>query len=493
MPVRYMQMAADPAAVEFSERHAGRVITFNRPLLEDGMMDDIYGKIEEWDKDPATNVIIMKSGNRAGSVFCGGLDMADIKTPDGLSPDWSNLLKKRLTKLYRLSHRLATLDTPLICVMDGLTPGLASHHIPADRIDALVERLCGLKNSDIRFADVVTEELSDAAPSVEEWSSWSLGGELLDSINRCFGKRTVGDIIKALEKENSLWSTETLAFLSKRSPTFLEYTVQALRKGKDMDLSTSMKMEAAATLELMKYPDFAMSLVREGNLKPEWSPSLEEVVGRTAKQAKNAVAVFFPDLSVFRGFTHEGGDGSEVEILSSDRTYSQYVHRSVTGLATEEDVRKVVTGEAAGLGDFALTHDEVINFFHEIWGSFLHPITLAPLSTPPSQTPPRTDTDEAEPVILEEEDGRENRKRPRPADMRGAVTKASQQPEIRDFFPGKFMQPQLDDPSVQASRLGRGRKRETWGLRQRVVNVVLRRCDVDANGFLSWRDQSESR
>ncbi|KAJ3129365.1 hypothetical protein HK101_005238 [Irineochytrium annulatum] len=331
--------------------------------------------------------------------------------------------------------------------VEGVQAGLATHRVAGgmDAVEALVRRLVGLGTSDLRHVDVGVEAFSGDAPSVEDWDGWSLGGELLEAVRRCFAGGSLEAVVRSLEAENSLWSTETLAFLHLRPPSVLEVTLEAVRRGRKLDLASCLRMERLAALRLLSTQDVRASLAAavSGGPQPKWEPTLEDHMNKHGKKRKDFVSLFFnPPSEVESQRLLDTAPPPDLKVLQ--RTYTEYPHRTVTGLPTEEDVRKVVTGEAWGSGELALTERDAVTFLRDIWGGFLDPVSLAPLEAPPA---------------------------------RNGKNKG-------EFFPGKFMRVEEEDPSAPATRFGI--RRESWGLRQRVANVIRRRCDVK-DGYLSWR------
>jgi 3-hydroxyisobutyryl-CoA hydrolase len=58
-----------------------------------------------------------------------------------------------------------------------------------------------------------------------------------------FGKKTVEDIMAALDKEDSAWAKETKETLLKMSPSSLKITLEQVRQGAEKSIISCFKME----------------------------------------------------------------------------------------------------------------------------------------------------------------------------------------------------------------------------------------------------------
>eukprot|EP00842_Homolaphlyctis_polyrhiza_P003129 jgi/Hompol1/3817/HPOL_003363-RA len=122
--------------------------------------------------------------------------------------------------------------------------------------------------------------------------------------------------------------------------------------------------------------------------------------------------------------------------LMHDKTFSQHLHRTVTELPTVDDVRKIVTGEHPPSGNFALTKEEVINWFDNNWSTMMHH-DLTPVNN-----------------IKPESGG------------------------------NKYLVEGERDPFELESRK---RARQRWALEERVGHIIDRHCVPDKAGYLKWR------
>ncbi|RUP44016.1 ClpP/crotonase-like domain-containing protein, partial [Jimgerdemannia flammicorona] len=110
-------------------KHLGsRTFILNRPLrlnsLNLSMIRNITPQLQAWDKSDLAKVIIIKgTGHRA---FCAGGDVREIiKLLDERAPETLEFFEEE----YQLNHLIATLDTPLVAIMDGVTSTYSSRPI----------------------------------------------------------------------------------------------------------------------------------------------------------------------------------------------------------------------------------------------------------------------------------------------------------------------------------------------------------------------------
>lgn len=126
--------------------------------------------------------------------------------------------------------------------------GLATHYIPSARVPFLLEGLAGLERPTYAQVNETIEHLHyDREPSE---AVTPLSGEVRAALDSAFSQETVQGIISALQTyatgstaEVVQWAKDTLSMLEERSPTSLEVSLAAIRKGKKLDLHESFKME----------------------------------------------------------------------------------------------------------------------------------------------------------------------------------------------------------------------------------------------------------
>lgn len=387
---------------------AVRELVLNRPqklnALNIEMVRAITPELQAWEKSDLARIILLKSCGGRG--FCAG---GDVKTVVDLTEAGDPNAIKFFEEEYQLDHLIATLDTPFVAVMDGITmgggvglsvhapfriatektmfampetaigflpevggsfflsrldgqlgtylgltgkrlkatdvfySGVATHFVPSSRLPALEARLAELDDATHEMVNSAIEEFS---AELETESSFSLAGETREAIDRCFKYDTVEEIMSALEKEpQTAWTEETIKLMKKMSPTSLKVTLRQIRNGSTLSLAQCLKMEYHLVQKFLQGHDFkeGVNAVLETKSEPKWVPSqLSEVNDGKIKQD------YFDSPSPLR-----------LEMLNS-RDFKKYPHRKYM-LPSEEDIKRVVTGEAADVGNYALNRQQVVD------------------------------------------------------------------------------------------------------------------------------------
>lgn len=228
---------------------------------------------------------------------------------------------------------------------DVLYAGIATHFVPSSRLAALEARLSELDQANF---DMVNSAIEEFSAELDSEPGFSLGGEKRQVIDRCFKFDTVGEIVQALEKETAEpeFVQETLKLLHSMSPTSLKVTLQQIRNGASLSLAQCFKMEYHLVQKFLQDHDFkegvtATLVTRE---KPQWKPSrLADVDDKKLKSN------YFDSPSPLR-----------LELLST-RDYKNYPHRKYM-LPSEEDIKRVVTGEAPDVGNYALNREQIVDY-----------------------------------------------------------------------------------------------------------------------------------
>ncbi|KAI8925379.1 ClpP/crotonase-like domain-containing protein [Entophlyctis helioformis] len=229
--------------------------------------------------------------------------------------------------------------------------GIATHYIPAGRLPALYARLSELESDELDVVNAAIDEFSENVADAhgnhatdaqmrragdvtqDKFAKWSLGGEVGSAINRCFKFNTVEEIFAALEKEGTPWARKQLDVLSKASPTALKVTLAQLRKGATKHISDCFKMEYRMVRQFLSGHDFiegvTAKLIDKPARSPVWSPAMTHITDISAGQIEKE---------------YFGADGRELQLLNR-LSYYDYPHRTLSGLPTDRDVRRVVFGD----------------------------------------------------------------------------------------------------------------------------------------------------
>lgn len=150
---------------------------------------------------------------------------------------------------------------------DLLHVGLAEHFMPSDRVDLLEARLADIDSGDL---PTILNALHPFTDNPDD----STILKYYDSINRCFGKDTVAEIIKALEEETEHveWAQNTLKSMRQNSPLAMDITLRATRLGRYLPLVNCLNLEYAIMTRLLQHPEYieGISAIVE-NRVPSWT------------------------------------------------------------------------------------------------------------------------------------------------------------------------------------------------------------------------------
>lgn len=216
--------------------------------------------------------------------------------------------------------------------------GVATHYLHSTSLPALESRLAELRFRDydsqdmrLKIIEMTIEEYATGLPPLDR-EPFLLSGELRKAIDRCFSKKTVPELIAALQAETGPtkdWAEKTLHTLHKRSPTAVHVALRQMQVGRTWAIQETFQREHEIATQFMKHPDFVEGVTAQlGKEKrpPVWQPaSLEDVS---------------PGNEISEPFFATKGE--KLPFLN-DRTYSTYPHAYV-GSPTEEDIAEFVRG-----------------------------------------------------------------------------------------------------------------------------------------------------
>lgn len=145
---------------------------------------------------------------------------------------------------------------------EAVEAGLATHHLPPDRLDALRAALP-----------------SDGPDAIARLAAPVPPGRiaaLRPAIARCFGQATPAAILAALDAEGTDWARDEAAILRRASPFSVAVSLEAMRRGAALPLAECLAMELRLTATVCFHPDFAEGvravLVDKDNA-PRWTPA----------------------------------------------------------------------------------------------------------------------------------------------------------------------------------------------------------------------------
>ncbi|KAJ3391797.1 hypothetical protein HDU84_005359 [Entophlyctis sp. JEL0112] len=262
--------------------------------------------------------------------------------------------------------------------------GIATHYMPHKRIPALLDALTNIETDNLVEINRVLEKFSEPL-SIEVWRKWSLGGSVANAIDRCFKLDTVEDIIEALiveertgnEEDVKIWARRTLEELKAVSPTSLKVTLEQLRRGRHLDIASCFRMEHRMVQGFLQTPDFFEGVTSRlvDKRAPVWSPTFD---GLTSISRADILQRYFEpfapsveSVKPARRVVANAALPSQTLTLTSQTTYFEYPHRTLSGLPTDRDVKAAIAGKLRrGLQGAVLTRpQDVVEAFEAHWGA----------------------------------------------------------------------------------------------------------------------------
>ncbi|XP_057819900.2 small ribosomal subunit protein mS47 isoform X4 [Cryptomeria japonica] len=163
--------------------------------------------------------------------------------------------------------------------------GLATHFSMSTRISSIEERLGTLVTNDPSVLESALDEYSDV---VIPNSNSSL--RRMDTIDHCFSKETVEEIICALETEaagqNDEWCRKTIGKLKEASPLSLKIALRSIREGRSQTFHQCLVREYRTTCHVLSKRvsgDFFEGIrarLIDKDFSPKWDPPCLEQVSR---------------------------------------------------------------------------------------------------------------------------------------------------------------------------------------------------------------------
>ncbi|KAK8948430.1 3-hydroxyisobutyryl-CoA hydrolase-like protein 5 [Platanthera zijinensis] len=181
-----------------------------------------------------------------------------------------------------LGEYLGLTDAKL-CGKDMVALGLATHFVQSEKLDELEKRLLSLNSGDENSVRNVIEEFS-----MEVLPEEATIINRLQTINKCFCKESLEEIIESFEAEawydGNDWIWPVLKGFKRSSPTGLKITLRSIREGRTETLPKSLKKEFRLTMNLLRsvVSDDVYEGIRalsiDKDKAPKWNPAtLEEV------------------------------------------------------------------------------------------------------------------------------------------------------------------------------------------------------------------------
>ncbi|XP_022635051.1 3-hydroxyisobutyryl-CoA hydrolase 1-like [Vigna radiata var. radiata] len=332
--------------VLFTGNSCVKTVTLNRTqklnTLSFDMICQIKRYLQMYEKDPSVKLVILKAN---GKAFCAGGDIVSA-TVCSLAGHWTSSLFF-YKKLLALVYLMATYAKPTVSLINGIVmgagaglsmntkfrvvtekaifamPEVSIGHVPdvgssyflsrlpgyfgeyigltGARLDGAEMVACGLAThfvhaaklntvesllqnvtSDVTMATLI-ETCTDKAVLKEDSSF-----KRLETINNCFSKETVEEIIICLEKElengAEEWIKNALSSMSSSCPLSLKIFLKSIRLGRVQNFKQCLYRDYIISAHLLRrtvsnnfYEGSRAKLFSKDN-KPKWEPSKLELV-----------------------------------------------------------------------------------------------------------------------------------------------------------------------------------------------------------------------
>ncbi|XP_019101015.1 PREDICTED: probable 3-hydroxyisobutyryl-CoA hydrolase 3 [Camelina sativa] len=342
---------ASHSQILVEEKSSVRTLTLNRPkqlnALSSNMISRLLRLFRAYEEDPSVTLVILKGQGRA---FCAGGDIPPLLSYV-IQGKW-RLGAAFFADQYTLNYVLATCSKAQVSILNGivmgagagvsihgrfriatentvfampetalglfpdvgasyflsrlpgffgeyvgltgarldgaemLACGLATHFVPSTRLTALEAELCTVASSDPSFASTILDAYTEHQ-HVKQNSAY----HRLDVIDRCFSRRTVEDIISALEREFTQrpddWISSTTQALKKASPSSLKISLRSIREGRLQGVGNCLIRDYRMVCHVMK-GDLSKDIVEgcrailvDKDKNPKWEPRrLEDIKDR---------------------------------------------------------------------------------------------------------------------------------------------------------------------------------------------------------------------
>lgn len=170
---------------------------------------------------------------------------------------------------------------------DALYLGLATHYMPSESLEDVIEQFVRLDISeeepwhwDAKIAEILDthSETPGAAPLEAERAR----------IERHFAHGSIEGILDSLASEETDWSRELRENLEQRSPTSLKIAMEEIRRAAELDFDACMRMEYRMSQACMAGNDFyegIRAVLIDKDHAPKWKPSALSQVSPEIVQA----------------------------------------------------------------------------------------------------------------------------------------------------------------------------------------------------------------
>ncbi|OAY38989.1 3-hydroxyisobutyryl-CoA hydrolase 1 [Manihot esculenta] len=333
------------------ENLSARTLILNRPKQLNALSYQMISRLMElflaYEEDPNVKLLVLKGNGRA---FCAGGDVSAVVL-DIRKGNW-RLGAQFFAKEFILNYVIATYTKPQVSILNGivmgggagasvhgrfrvatensvfampetalglfpdigasyflsrlprffgeyvgltgarldgaemLACGLATHFVPSAKLSLLEEALHKVDSSDPANISSIIDEYSEQ-PYLKEQSAY----QRLDIIDRCFSRRTVEEILSALEREAmnkpDAWISTTIQSLKKASPTSLKISLRSIREGRLQGVGQCLVREYRMVCHVMQgklskdFLEGCRAILIDKDKNPKWDPPKLEFISNS--------------------------------------------------------------------------------------------------------------------------------------------------------------------------------------------------------------------
>ena len=160
--------------------------------------------------------------------------------------------------------------------------GVATAYVPSGKHEQLIKSLADVTASD------------EVAGLIQSFAATPPGDADVPTEVQLFDRDSVADILKALDADGSEWAAQQAKLLRRKSPMALATTLEALRRGAELDFRAAMSMELDLSLNFLTIQDFYEGIraqLIDKDRNPGWShDGLADVTDEQVERMFRAVA-----------------------------------------------------------------------------------------------------------------------------------------------------------------------------------------------------------
>ncbi len=158
----------------------------------------------------------------------------------------------------------------IINATESLECAIATHMVQSARLAELETALI-----DTQFSSNNPSEISEVIQSFSLKPESSNSHLHEDTIEECFSKANVDEILMSLKQSTHAWCNAAAKDLEARSPTSLKVTFEQLKRAEKMKFDDILQMDFDMAREFLKQHDFyegVRAIIIDKDKKPQWQP-----------------------------------------------------------------------------------------------------------------------------------------------------------------------------------------------------------------------------